>query len=130
MILIDINYYRKYIVKHFVVNLESIGEHAPDPDEDEDEYNSFVESLYECIIGVFPMFSIEFICSDINKESFLKLNGKHMSEELLKVLGHGIKPVRGERNQNKYSNIEEINDLEKQPEREHHFSRFCYRGCG
>ena len=110
--LIDINYYRKYIVKHFVVNLESIGEHAPDPDEDEDEYNSFVESLYECIIGVFPMFSIEFICSDINKESFLKLNGKHMSEELLKVLGHGIKPVE-EKETKTISNIEEINDLEK-----------------
>lgn len=110
--LIDINYYRKYIVKHFVLNLESIGEHAPDPDEDEDEYNSFVESLYECIIGVFPMFSIEFVCADINKESFLKLNGKHMSEELLKVLGHGIKPVE-EKESKRISNIEEINDLEK-----------------
>lgn len=110
--LIDINYYRKYIVLHFVLNLDTLGEHAPDPEEDEDEYASFLESLYECIISIFPMFSIEFICADINKESFLKLNGKHMSEELIKVLGHGIKPVE-EPESKRITNIEEINELEE-----------------
>jgi len=109
--LINTNSYREYLVKYFVLNLDSIGEHAPDPEEDEDEYASFVESIYECLIGVFPMFSLEFICADINKESFLKLNGKHMSEELIKILGHGIKTVE-EKQTKVISSMGEIEDLE------------------
>jgi len=65
---IKIEDYKNFIVRKFLVDVEAFFEMLP---EDHDDMVEGVDSAYEAIIGLYPPFSLEFICTDLNTDTFM-----------------------------------------------------------
>ena len=68
---IDIEEYKKFVIQKLIVDSEDAIEKADEAGKDSDE---IMDSLYESVVGVYPPFSIEFICQDINTDMFFRTN--------------------------------------------------------
>ena len=85
---IDIPDYKKFVVSKFVVDAETIFERL---EENSDNVDDAVDSLYEAIINVYPPFSLEFICGDLNSDTFFK----SMNSAVAQAIHAQIKKIRG-----------------------------------
>ena len=65
---IKIEDYKNFIVRKFLVDVDAFFEMLP---EDHDDVVEAVNSAYEAIIGLYPPFSLEFICTDLNTDTFM-----------------------------------------------------------
>jgi len=68
---INIEEYKEFVVRKLLVDADTIFFKADEEGKDKEE---IVDSLYEALINVYPPFSIEFICQDINTALFLNRN--------------------------------------------------------
>jgi len=64
---ISVEGYREFIAKKFLVDSEIFFEQISD---DEAEKVNQVDSIYEAIIGIYPPFALEFVCQDLNTDTF------------------------------------------------------------
>jgi len=105
---INIENYKEYIVKKFLIDSDMFIEGLT---EDIEERNEIIDAAYEAVIGLYPPFSLEFVCQDLNTAVFFSgVKGsilRHMQ-------GNGGLPTHGgERLPIGVSSIEDLLDLEK-----------------
>jgi ATP-dependent Clp protease ATP-binding subunit ClpA len=84
---IDVVDYRKFIVQKFLVNSKDFFSELP---KDEEEKQQIINIVYESVVRIYPPYSLEFICQDINTEIFFKdikgkLGAKKLAERLKNV---------------------------------------------
>lgn len=85
---IDIEDYKKFVVSKLLCDAESVLLKAEEGDEDAEE---IINSLYEAIINVYPPFSLEFICQDLNQDTFFR----SMNSSVANALRDQLKSLRG-----------------------------------
>lgn len=82
---IRIEEYKNFIVRKFLVDVDSFFDLISE-DDDIDEMQEAVNAAYEAIVGLYPPFSLEFICTDLNSETFFggidKRFMKHLREKM------------------------------------------------
>jgi ATP-dependent Clp protease ATP-binding subunit ClpA len=84
---IDVVDYRKFIVQKFLVNSKDFFSELP---KDEEEKQQIINIVYESVVRIYPPYSLDFICQDINTEIFFKdikgkLGAKKLAERLKNV---------------------------------------------
>ena len=65
---ISIESYKEFISRKFLVDSETFFEQLKDCEE-EDKLSQ-IDSAYEAVIGLYPPFSLEFVCQDLNTDTF------------------------------------------------------------
>tara|TARA_R110000824_G_scaffold282054_1_gene470335 strand:+ start:1379 stop:2722 length:1344 start_codon:yes stop_codon:yes gene_type:complete len=105
---INIENYKEFIVKKFLIDSDTFIEGLP---EDTEEKNEIIDAAYEAVIGLYPPFSLEFVCQDLNTDVFFSgVKGsilRHMQDS------NSFPPRGGERHPVNLSSIEDLLDLEK-----------------
>ena len=100
---IKIEEYKNFIVKKFLVDVDSFFEMLPD---NHDDMVEAVDSAYEAIIGLYPPFSLEFICTDLNTDTFMA----GVERRFLKQIRDQIQ-IKGEITGLSLSSLEDIEDI-------------------
>lgn len=80
--LINITEYKEFIVKHFLVDHQGFLDDLPE--DYEDDLVEAYDSAYEAIVELYPPFSIDFICTDLNTTTFMTGIGGKILEQLRK----------------------------------------------
>lgn len=65
---IQIEDYKEFIIKKFVIEGEDFYKSLP---QDQEDRAQSVNAVYEAIVGLYPPFSIDFICTDLNAQTFM-----------------------------------------------------------
>ena len=80
---ISIESYKNFIVKKFLIDSEAFFDQIPD---DLDEMIEAVDSAYNAIVEMYPPFALEFVCQDLNTDTFMSgVKGKflkHLKQQL------------------------------------------------
>ena len=80
---ISIESYKNFIVKKFLIDSEAFFDKIPD---DLDEMIEAVDSAYNAIVEMYPPFALEFVCQDLNTDTFMSgVKGKflkHLKQQL------------------------------------------------
>ena len=112
---INVEDYKKFVVSKLLDDAEKVLDKIEEKGEDADEV---INSLYESIINVYPPFSLEFICQDLNQDTFFKSMNSSVANALREQLksmrginGEGVDPASV--NSVQLSSIEDIEELEK-----------------
>lgn len=66
---IKIDDYKTFIVRKFLVDIDAFFSLVESTDVD--DLNEAVDSAYEAIIGLYPPFALDFICADLNTDTFM-----------------------------------------------------------
>ena len=81
---INIESYKEFLVRKFLIDAESFIESLPS---DEEEKKEVIESAYSAIIGIYPPFALDFICQDLNTDTFFtgidKRFLKHLKDQVM-----------------------------------------------
>ena len=81
---INIESYKEFLVRKFLIDSESFVESLP---EDTEEKKEVIESAYNAIIGIYPPFALDFICQDLNTDTFFtgidKRFLKHLKDQVM-----------------------------------------------
>ena len=105
---INIENYKEYIVKKFLIDSDIFIEGLTD---DIEERNEIIDSAYEAVVGLYPPFSLEFVCQDLNTDVFFSgVKGsilRHMQDN------DNYPPHVPELHPINLSSIEDLLDLEK-----------------
>ena len=78
---IQIEDYKEFIIKKFVIEGEEFYKELP---EDQEDRAHAVNAAYEAIVGLYPPFSIDFICTDLNAQTFMSGMDKRFLTRLRK----------------------------------------------
>lgn len=105
---ISIENYKEFIVKKFLIDSDAFVEGFP---VDQEEKNEVLDAAYQSIVGIYPPFSLEFVCQDLNTDVFFRgVKGSFMRH--MQDLGNTpLQP--GEVFPMDLSSIEDIISLEK-----------------
>ena len=103
---IKVEDYKNFIVRKFLVDVEAFFELLGT--DDIDEMNEGVDAAYNSIIALYPPFSLEFICTDLNTDTFMS----GIERRFLKHIRDQIKTKNDRGNCIALSGIEDINNLE------------------
>lgn len=102
---ISIESYKEFLVKKFLVEPATFMETVP---EDTEDKLAAIESAYDAIIGIYPPFALDFICQDLNTDTFFtgidKKFLKHLKDQVM-VHNEGSYPTIS------LSSMEDICDL-------------------
>jgi len=101
---IKIEDYKTFIVRKFLVDVDSFFDMLPD---DHDDVVEGVDAAYESIIGLYPPFSLEFICTDLNTDTFMA----GVERRFLKHIRDQMQS-KGDFTGAALSSLEEIKDIE------------------
>jgi len=93
---LEIPSYIDFLINTFIVDVDNLKEIINK--EDEEDHDIVYRSVYECIVGLYPPFSLDVICNDINSELFLEIMqvnkaDKAIFEEFLKNVGESIEEM-------------------------------------
>lgn len=67
---VNLEDYKKYLVKKFVVDMDSIMNYIATSDMYEEE--EIYDIVYDQIINLYPNFSMTFICTELNSNTFMR----------------------------------------------------------
>lgn len=82
---VNLEDYKKYLVKKFVVDMDSIMNFIATSDMYEEE--EIYDIVYDQIINLYPNFSMTFICSELNSNTFMRgLEDSSLFDRLKKTL--------------------------------------------
>jgi len=105
---ISVESYKNFIVKKFLIDSEAFFDQISD---DIEEMIEAVDSAYTAIIEIYPPFSLEFVCQDLNTDTFMSgVKGKflkHLQEQLANQ-----QPLPMELDPIALSSIEDIHHVE------------------
>jgi len=105
---ISIESYKNFIVKKFLIDSEAFFDQIPD---DLDEMIEAVDSAYNAIVEMYPPFALEFVCQDLNTDTFMSgVKGKflkHLQQQL------GAEPLPTQTEPIALSSIEDILHVEE-----------------
>lgn len=109
---IDVFDYKKFIIQKFLVNAKDFLKGLP---KDEEESSAIINLVYESIVRIYPPYSLEFICQDINTDIFFKdikgkLGGKKLAEKLKNL--NSLTDVNNSENTVMVSSLEDIKHIE------------------
>ena len=109
---IDVFDYKKFIIQKFLVNAKDFLKGLP---KDEEESSAIINIVYESIVRIYPPYSLEFICQDINTDIFFKdikgkLGGKKLAEKLKNL--NSLTDVNNSENTVMVSSLEDIKHIE------------------
>lgn len=109
---IDVFDYKKFIIQKFLVNAKDFLKGLP---KDEEESSAIINIVYESIVRIYPPYSLEFICQDINTDIFFKdikgkLGGKKLAEKLKNL--NSLTDVNNSENAVMVSSLEDIKHIE------------------
>jgi len=83
---VNLEDYKKYLVKKFIVDVDVIMHHIQTSDTYEEE--EIYDIVYDHITALYPNFSMSFICTDLNSNTFMSgLNDSSIFDKLRKSLG-------------------------------------------
>ena len=83
---VNLEDYKKYLVQKFVLDVDVIMHHIQNSDMYEEE--EIYDIVYDHIISLYPNFSMSFICTDLNSNTFMSgLNDSSIFDKLRKQLG-------------------------------------------
>jgi ATP-dependent Clp protease ATP-binding subunit ClpA len=85
---INIEEYKKFVVSRLLTDSDMILHKV---EEASDDVTEVIDSLYESIINVYPPFSLEFICQDLNQDTFFK----SMDSNVAQVLRNQLRKMKG-----------------------------------
>jgi ATP-dependent Clp protease ATP-binding subunit ClpA len=77
---IKIDEYKNFVVRKFLVDVDGFFDLFPD--DDIEELMEGVNAAYDAIINLYPPFSLDFICTDLNSEAFFSGIEKRMLNKL------------------------------------------------
>lgn len=104
---VSVESYQKFIVQKFLVDSAVFLDSLPD---DEDEGRDIISSAYAAIINLYPPFSLEYVCADLNADTFME--GAH-GKVLKKIQEHAMaEKFNSEGMSIQLSSIEDIRELE------------------
>jgi DNA polymerase III delta prime subunit len=105
---ISIESYKNFIVKKFLIDSEAFFDQIPD---DLDVMIEAVDSAYNAIVEMYPPFALEFVCQDLNTDTFMSgVKGKflkHLQQQL------GAEPLPTQTEPIALSSIEDILHVEE-----------------
>jgi ATP-dependent Clp protease ATP-binding subunit ClpA len=109
---IDVFDYKKFIIQKFLVNAKDFLKSLP---KDEEESSAIINIVYESIVRIYPPYSLEFICQDINTDIFFKdikgkLGGKKLAEKLKNL--NSLTDINNSENTIMVSSLEDIKRIE------------------
>jgi len=82
---VNLEDYKKYLVKKFVVDMDSIMNYIATSDMYEEE--EIYDIVYDQIINLYPNFSMNFICTELNSNTFMRgLEDSTLFDRLKKTL--------------------------------------------
>ena len=103
---IKIEDYKTFIVRKFLIDVEGFF-NLLDTD-DIEEMNEGVDAAYNAIVGLYPPFALEFICTDLNTDTFMS----GVERRFLKHIKDQIQTKADQGGSVALSGIEDINNLE------------------
>ena len=103
---IKVEDYKSFIVRKFLVDVDAFFELLGT--EDIDEMNEGVDAAYNSIVSLYPPFGLEFICTDLNTDTFMS----GIERRFLKHLKDQIQVKHDQGNCIALSGIEDIQNLE------------------
>ncbi len=103
---IKIEDYKSFIVRKFLVDVDAFFELLGT--EDVEEMNEGVDAAYNSIVGLYPPFALEFICTDLNTDTFMS----GIERRFLKHIKDQIQVKHDQGNCIALSGIEDIKNLE------------------
>jgi ATP-dependent Clp protease ATP-binding subunit ClpA len=104
---VDTETYKEFICRKLLVD----GDKFVDKFMDDDGDDEVLDAIYRSIIEIYPPFALEFVCQDLNAQTFFA----DENNEILKHLRSAIKGKMGELEDDdvSLSSIEDINELEQ-----------------
>lgn len=103
---IKVEDYKSFIVKKFLIDADAFFDMLGT--DDIQDLLEAVDSAYDAIIELYPPFALEFICQDLNTDTFMA----NVEKRLLKHLRDKITDKSAEGSQVIITSIEEIRELE------------------
>lgn len=103
---IDIESYKEFLVKTFMLDFD---EFIKSCQENHNEYDlaEHFDSIYESIVNLYPPFSVDFICHDINNETFFQGMSKATVTKIKNEIGLQTREQTGT-----ISNLKDIKVIE------------------
>ena len=102
---VSVEEYKQFIVGQFLQDSKKFLDSLPN---DLEESADVLDSAYQSIVGVYPPFALEFICNDLNADTFFK----GVDGAVLRHL-HGVAAEAGTPVPIQLSSIEDIKSLEE-----------------
>lgn len=103
---VNVGEYKEFLVRKLIVDGDAFVDDFMEKDGDIE----ILDSVYESIITLYPPFALDFVCSDLNAQTFFA----DENNEILNNLRKTIKEKLGtEENSYMLSSIDDINNLEK-----------------
>ena len=102
---ISIESYKEFIAKKFLVESDGFFNSTSD---DEEVRLQQIDSVYDAIVGIYPPFSLDFVCQDLNTDTFFASTGKGILKNLKEHMRGGL----AEQASISLSSIEDIKELE------------------
>jgi ATP-dependent Clp protease ATP-binding subunit ClpC len=90
---ISVESYREFIAKKFLVDSESFFDQIESSDEE--EKISQIDSVYEAIVGLYPPFSLEFVCQDLNADTFFSGVDRKFLKNIQEQVRSGVEGLKG-----------------------------------
>lgn len=107
---IKIDEYKTFVVRKFIADVD--GFFNLFPDDDVEEMIEGVDAAYEAIVTLYPPFSLDFICTDLNSETFFSGIEKRMLNKLREQITGKQQKVATEGSV-ALSSLEELQQLEE-----------------
>jgi len=107
---IKIDEYKTFVVRKFIADVD--GFFNLFPDDDVEEMIEGVDAAYEAIVTLYPPFSLDFICTDLNSETFFSGIEKRMLNKLREQITGKQQKVATEGSV-ALSSLEELRQLEE-----------------
>jgi ATP-dependent Clp protease ATP-binding subunit ClpA len=107
---IKIDEYKTFVVRKFIADVD--GFFNLFPDDDVEEMMEGVDAAYEAIVTLYPPFSLDFICTDLNSETFFSGIEKRMLNKLREQITGKQQKVATEGSV-ALSSLEELQQLEE-----------------
>ena len=107
---IKIDEYKTFVVRKFIADVD--GFFNLFPDDDVEEMIEGVDAAYEAIVALYPPFSLDFICTDLNSETFFSGIEKRMLNKLKEQITGKQQKVASEGSV-ALSSLEELRQLEE-----------------
>ena len=104
---VSVEEYKQFIVTKFLEQSKKFLDGLPN---DIEESAEIMDSAYQSIVGVYPPFSLEFICNDLNADTFFKGVDSSVLQHIHSSLG-AEKPVQSATIPIQLSSIEDIENL-------------------
>ena len=104
---IKIEDYKTFIVRKFLIDVESFFDELGT--EDVEEMHDAVDYAYTAIVGLYPPFALEFICTDLNTDTFMS----GVERKFLKHIRDQVQAKSEQGGSVSLSGIEDINNIEE-----------------